>query len=505
VICFTPKIVAGLSLALLFSLANQASAQNGPPAGAPPPPCAPGLGTFDFEADLQGGWVDNFAALAFRDLVVDRTRALCGGSSARMEATFNSDGNVTVTRHRPHEVGEFMIKVGGSGGVRDFSGMTVEAGIMVDGPSDVRPEALIFLVSDAKWVPGTAVTLVPGRWTTLRHQFGAINVGTDGESLRVNHTFKIAIFVQCLNCRPWQGAVNVDAIRWYPGGAGVAAAPAPAPPPPPPAAPTPPAQYAPPPAAPPSPPQSASPPPAQYAPPQQQYASPQPGQYYAPPSAAQTGGPLPGAPPAPPAALRTDEGASPPRAELNVRVGLKLPGEISPVNWFRTETKTAPLVGADIGWGLASHFSLGAYSLFSPFSFDRMSGSEKIGEGSGIFVSGGAVVKARLALSDALMLRGGATFGLNGVSYHGQSTEFPEETFELFGFGLQVGATAEASYRFSRNLGVVVNLGFFSQPFVSLGRATVKGYPTNATAEGEHRDFAFAPILMTTVGVEYAL
>jgi len=475
-------IVASFCFSLFIT--NRAFAQNGPPASAPPP-CSAGLGTFDFEGDLQGGWVDNFAALAFRNPVVDRTRALCGRSSVRMEASFNSEGNVGVTRHRPHEVGEFMVKVGGPGGVRDFTGMTVEAGILVDGPGDVRPEALIFLVSDARWVPGGAVTLVPGQWTVLRHQFGEINRSTDGEPLRVDHTFKIAIFVQCPNCRPWQGAVNVDGIRWYAG----AATPA-----------SPPAEYASPPAAAPAP---------QYVPVPAQYASPPPAQYGSPAGNGDTQ-PAPAAPPPAPAYVSAQPAAQPatapqPRAEFNVRLGLKLAGEISPVNWFRTETKSAPLLAADVGWFVSSHVSLGAYSLFSPFSFDRMSGSQKIGEGSGFIVSGGAAAKAHLALSDALTLRGGATFGVNAVSYDGHNTAVQSETFELAGFGLQIGAFAEASYRVSQNLGVVGTLGFFSQPFTSLGRATVKGYPTNATAEGENRPFAFAPILMTTVGVEYGL
>src|SRR5262249_34042437 len=159
--------------------------------------------------------------------------------------------------------------------------------------------------------------------------------------------------------------------------------------------------------------------------------------------------------------------------------GLKLAGEISPVNWFRTETQSALLLGADVGWVVAPHLSVGAYSLFSPFSFDRMSGSQKIGEGSGFIASGRAALKAHVALSDAFTLRGGATVGLNVVSYDGHSTASQSETFELSGFGLQVGAVAEASYRFSRNLGFVGTLGFFSQPFTSLGTATVKGYPTN--------------------------
>lgn len=210
----------------------------------------------------------------------------------------------------------------------------------------------------------------------------------------------------------------------------------------------------------------------------------------------------PSAPPAPVAAPKEEVGrdapANDPRAEVNARIGLKMAGEISPVNWFRTETSAAPLLGVDAAWVPIRYFSVGPYVSFSPYSFDRMSGSRKLGEGSGIFFSGGVAAKARLPVSDSFTLRGGLTLGLNIVSYDGKSTE-SSGTFELSGTGLQVGAVVDGVYRFSPKVGIVGQLGFFAQP---TGSASVRGYPTDMTAEGESRKFGFKPIFMASVGPE---
>lgn len=216
-------VVASLAGLALSALIGGAFAQDGPPAAATPAPCAPGVGTFDFEGDLQGAWTDDIMALSLRNPVVDPARATCGRSSVRMDAEFNSEGDATLTHQRPYEVGELMVKVGGPDGVRDFTGMTVEAAVSFDGPGNVYPRARIFLVSDAGWVPGDASLLSAGRWTVLRHAFGELNPSGEGESLRVNHTFKIVVFVECPGCSAWQGHMNVDAIRWYPTAGGMPA------------------------------------------------------------------------------------------------------------------------------------------------------------------------------------------------------------------------------------------------------------------------------------------
>lgn len=187
-----------------------------------------------------------------------------------------------------------------------------------------------------------------------------------------------------------------------------------------------------------------------------------------------------------------------PSYEINLRGGVKLPGNVVPVNWFDSQTKVAPMVGLDQGWVLARYFSLGSYVVFSPFAFDRKSGTRTIGEGSGVLLSGGLAAKGRLPISDIFVLRAGFTLGANFVSYDGKRTD-GTGTFEMKGGGLQVGLATDVVYRISSRLGIVGQFGFLAQP---TGTASVKGYPTGITAEGEQRKFGFKPLFGLTVGPE---
>jgi len=186
-----------------------------------------------------------------------------------------------------------------------------------------------------------------------------------------------------------------------------------------------------------------------------------------------------------------------PGGEAAARVGVMMPGEMSPVNWFHTETGTSPSIWLDAGWVLLPGLSLGPYLQYSPFSFKRMSGSNEIGSGDGTFVSVGAAAKGRLTLSEKVGLRGGATVGRNFVSYEGESNT--GGTFKASGGGWNVGLLADLVWRASPRLGASVQLAFLSQLG---GSASVEGYPTNITAEGDSRDFNFAPIFFVTVGPE---
>lgn len=189
------------------------------------------------------------------------------------------------------------------------------------------------------------------------------------------------------------------------------------------------------------------------------------------------------------------------RFELGARIGVMLPGEISPVNWFRTEASLAPTFSLDPSFVVHPNFAIGVYVQATPFSFDRMSGSKTIGSGSGFWLSAGASAKGRIAIRDVAILRGGLTFGRNFVSYSGETSEGGSE-FELSGGGFSAGPVIDGVYRVSPKVGVSAQLGFLSQ---FSGSATVKGYPTNLTAEGEERDFRFKPIFFFTVGPELFL
>ncbi|HMJ14720.1 MAG TPA: hypothetical protein VK524_25085 [Polyangiaceae bacterium] len=172
-----------------------------------------------------------------------------------------------------------------------------------------------------------------------------------------------------------------------------------------------------------------------------------------------------------------------------------LPGEMSPNNWFHTEANAAPSVGVDGGWVPHPSFWLGAYLQLTPFTFDRTSGDEVIGDGSGTFTSVGLSAKARFGVSENVMLGGGLTLGRNFVSYEGEDDA--GNGFELSGGGLNMGATVEAVLRTSAKLGLSTQLSFLSQ--VS-GSADVKGYPTSITGSGEDRDFSFTPIFFFSAG-----
>jgi hypothetical protein len=201
-----------------------------------------------------------------------------------------------------------------------------------------------------------------------------------------------------------------------------------------------------------------------------------------------------------PASAQPEGGATKPRepaVEAAARVGAMFAGEMSPVNWFRTETKLSPLFSLDAGWVLHPNFSLGPYLQLTPFSFERKSGSNVIGTGTGTFVSLGAVAKGRLTVSEKVGLRGGLTLGRNFVSYEGESDSGAK--FKASGGGFNVGLVADAVWRASAKVGASAQFGFVSQLG---GSADVEGYPTNITAEGDTRDFDFAPIFFLTVGPE---
>lgn len=200
---------------------------------------------------------------------------------------------------------------------------------------------------------------------------------------------------------------------------------------------------------------------------------------------------------APALSAETSPARTEPRVEAAARVGVMFPGEISPVNWFRTEAKMAPSVWLDGGFVLHPNFSVGPILQLTPFAFDRMSGDNVIGDGSGTLFSVGAAAKARLRATDAITVRGGLLVTRNFVSYDGQSTG--GGSFELSGGGFGVGAAADLAYQLSQKLGLSAQLAFFGQPS---GSANVKGYPTNATAEGEERDFGFKPLFFFTAGPE---
>jgi hypothetical protein len=210
--------------------------------------------------------------------------------------------------------------------------------------------------------------------------------------------------------------------------------------------------------------------------------------------------PVAQAPDRPVETAERSEGSGRHVVEAAARVGIMLPGELSPANWFHTETQAAPTFGLDPSVVVHRHFAVGGYLQLTPFAFERTSGSNVIGEGSGAFVSGGVSAKARLPVGEQWLLRAGLTLGRNYVTYEGKSRS-SGSPFELTGGGWNAGLVADGAWRASERFGASVQLGFFSQ--VS-GAAEVKGPPTAATGSSD-RDFRFAPVVFLTVGPELYL
>ncbi|WP_437985168.1 hypothetical protein [Sorangium sp. So ce117] len=84
------------------------------------------------------------------------------------------------------------------------------------------------------------------------------------------------------------------------------------------------------------------------------------------------------------------------------------------------------------------------------------------------------------------------------MSYSGKHTG-GTGTFAMKGGGLGAGVVPDAVYRISPKVGIVGQLGALGQPACT---ASVEGYPTDITAEGEHSKFSFKPLFEVTVGPE---
>lgn len=191
--------------------------------------------------------------------------------------------------------------------------------------------------------------------------------------------------------------------------------------------------------------------------------------------------------------------ASDHRVELGVRIGMLLPGEMSPSNWLHHDTRTAPLFAVDPQWLVNRYVELGAYLMVAPLTIDRGARTTYHSEVDGAFASGGFAMKGRLELNDAVLLRGGLNLGLNSVAFSGKSNG---STVEASGTGLDAGLVADGVWRMSRTFGLSAQLGFVSQ---LVGSAKVKGPPTAETGGKTDRDFRFAPIVFLTVGPEIFL
>ncbi len=197
---------------------------------------------------------------------------------------------------------------------------------------------------------------------------------------------------------------------------------------------------------------------------------------------------------APPAPVAQPGYVIPPldhRFEGAVRLGLMLPGSLTPSDFVPAETAVSPTFILDASWVVHPFFSIGPYLQLTPLSTERTY-NEGTYEGSAFWTSAGVIARARFQVSEMTLLRFGLSAGPNFISMSGetQSTDY-----EASGRGLNLGLVADAVFRFSQRVGVSAELGFLSQVSGSLA---VEGLD-------DERDFAFKPIFFLAVGPELFL
>jgi hypothetical protein len=458
--------------------------------------CGMDVSGFSFEDDLRQAWTDSPYALAFAQPSVDSSQALCGRSSAGMNADFSAEGALSPTVRHAHQAGHFQVKVGE---VQDFTGNTVEAGVLVGGPPYARTLATIFLVSDGKWIPGEWVSVEPGQWAVLRHRFDERNDDGRGGWVSVMHVDRVIVALVNIGS-PWKGRVNVDTIRWYPNSvAGIAGAAtlsriepegAPAdgaggavlrPPRPSPGTP---------------------------------HASsllvaaktPAVSQAYVP--YATTSPQVPASVPSQTAMNATlisgseslhhslaAAGGDPPINQgeilLSLRTGVQMPGEVTPKNLLVGKTGPGFLVLTELTKGIDS-FTVGTFLLFSRSDYKQYLYEEVAGEGGFTLLSLGSNLKGRFRVTRDVVLRFGATAGPNLILFSGTQGNM---TYRGHGWGLNLGATAEASLRMNDSWRISAQLSFTSQ---IAGTLSIDG-------DNKNRDLLFAPLFFFSVGPEWNL
>jgi hypothetical protein len=135
----------------------------------------------------------------------------------RVAARFDLTGAPTRLGHRPRHSGEVLVALPAE---IDLTGKTVTVHFFVEGPTDVRFGAQLFVVNraavgDPKWVGGGFTQVTGGRWWTLSHAFARENRLYEGGTSAVDHVEKITLQLYAVGAdRVWTGRVFVDDLGW---------------------------------------------------------------------------------------------------------------------------------------------------------------------------------------------------------------------------------------------------------------------------------------------------
>ncbi len=180
------------------------------------------------------------------------------------------------------------------------------------------------------------------------------------------------------------------------------------------------------------------------------------------------------------------------RWELGVRLGYQFAGEVSPMHMPGGKTGGAPLAFIDVSRLVHPFFTVGVFSQFSNSSYHQYAGDISLGDGRLTLWSVGAVLKARIPVSDAFTIRVGGLVGTNLLWASGKDNAGVE--YSGHGAGFDLGATLEGALRLSQRFGASAQFGFSSQ--ILAGSVHVDGDP-------DSHDLAYAPLMFLAVGPEF--
>ena len=186
--------------------------------------CASDTAQYRFERPESGISVPAYYTLAFSNPRPDHTRSWCGQTSIRADAKFNDSGRRNFFGRFPNETGQVIVKLDRP---TNFTGKTLRVHFFVDGPSDARFTAELFVVHRGRWIASQPLEeLGPGHWWTVSHRFDVQNMsGVSGSS---NPTpFPVGAMSEVTDCnrvaiaihstgdrRVWTGAIYVDDVGW---------------------------------------------------------------------------------------------------------------------------------------------------------------------------------------------------------------------------------------------------------------------------------------------------